>query len=166
MNTKMVVRIAVLSAILCVIQLMISYLPNIEFVTLLLIVFSLHLPLKEGIWICIVFSTMQGLLYGFHLWTLMYYVIWSFYCVIVYVLKNRLDNWVKVAVLASVFGFAFGSLHSIPYFFIGGVSMGKANIIAGLLFDLVHGVGNFVIATVLFDSVNKYFNRYIDNKRN
>lgn len=159
MTSKKIIRIALFAAVLFLLQIILNYLPNIEVVTFLFIIFSLHFSLDEVIYINIVFTTLEGVVYGFHTWTIMYYIIWSIYCIIVYVLKDKLNHWFKVALLSGFFGFMFGSLHSIPYFIIGGRKMGTAYIFSGLLFDLVHGVGNFIIATLLFDPINKVFNR-------
>jgi hypothetical protein len=161
MNTRRMVVIAFLSVVLFVLQVVLAYLPNIELVTLLFIIYILHLPLVDVIYISFVFTTLQGLMYGFHTWTLMYYFIWSFYCFIAHLIKNKLNNWFKIALLSGVFGLIFGSLHSIPYFFMGGYNMGKAYIISGLIFDLVHGIGNFILAVILFDPINHLFKKLI-----
>ena len=48
------------------------------------------------------------------------------------------------------FGLFFGLFCSIPYYFIGGPKVGFAWWIAGIPYDLVHCVANFVISVVLF----------------
>ena len=54
------------------------------------------------------------------------------------------------AMLSGVFGLLFGALCGIADIFIGGVGYAVAKWTSGLLFDVVHGCANFVIALLLF----------------
>lgn len=64
MNTKnRLVLIAFLSALLIVSKEALSFLPNIELVTLLLILYTNLLGLKTSIYITFIFTTVQALIY-------------------------------------------------------------------------------------------------------
>ena len=66
-------------------------------------------------------------------------------------------------VISGIFGIAFGTLCSAPYFITGGVSMGVAYIISGFSFDIPHCIGNTVLTAILYIPITKAFN-YILNK--
>lgn len=149
-----IIKIGLLAAILNVAQVTLAFLPNIEIVTLLIIIFALNYKLSDTILIVVVFSTIQWLIYGFHTWAIMYYVIFSLYAIIVYTLKKHINDCYKCALLSAFFGLIFGSLHAIPYLFLGGINSMIAYIINGLLFDLVHSYGNYVAALILFNPIN------------
>ena len=66
MKTKELVRDAFLAAILLVLQVSLSWLPNVELVSLLLILYTL--VFRRHVWfILYVFVILEGLIYGFGL---------------------------------------------------------------------------------------------------
>ena len=71
MKTKELVRDAFLAAILLVLQVSLSWLPNVELVSLLLILYTL--VFRRHVWfILYVFVILEGLIYGFGLWWFSY----------------------------------------------------------------------------------------------
>jgi len=64
-----------MGALLVVSKQAMSGLPNIEPVTLLIILFALELP-RETLGAITVFLVLQGVLYGFGLWWAMYLYVW------------------------------------------------------------------------------------------
>lgn len=64
-------------------------------------------------------------------------------------------------VLSSLFGFSFGFLCSFPYVVVGAIGGGILNglyagftwWVAGIPFDMIHGVANFVIMMILYHPV-------------
>ena len=59
------------------------------------------------------------------------------------------------ALVSGVFGLAFGALCGIVDVFIGGFAYALAKWTSGLLFDIYHCVGNFVIALLLFQPLRE-----------
>lgn len=66
-----------------------SGLPNIEPVTLLIVLFTLELP-RETPAAITVFLLLQGVLYGFGLWWAMYIYVW--YCWLAHLAAAAVDN--------------------------------------------------------------------------
>ena len=67
MKTKELVRDAFLAALLLVLQVSLSWLPNIELVSLLMILYTL--VFRRHVWVILyVFVILEGLIYGFGLW--------------------------------------------------------------------------------------------------
>jgi energy-coupling factor transport system substrate-specific component len=123
-------------------------LPNIEPVTLLLMLFTLYLG-KKVIFVIAAYLLLEGCFYGFGLWWIMYLYTWPLLAFLTHLLRRQKSVWF-FAILSALFGLFFGALCSIPYLFIGGVSTAFAWWVSGIPFDLIHCVSNFVLCMILF----------------
>lgn len=139
---------AMAAAVLEAAKLSLSFLMNIELVSLLIIVYTLYLG-RRTLYAILVFVLLEGLLYGFGAWTVMYLYIWPLLSLLVW-LSRRRGSVFYFSTLSGLFGLFFGALCSIPYFFIGGVSLGVSYWINGIPADLTHCVSNFVLCLFLF----------------
>ncbi|MBQ8411472.1 MAG: hypothetical protein IJX15_07090 [Ruminiclostridium sp.] len=91
----------------------------------------------------------------------MYLYAWPLLALVAY-LTRKSDSAVSLAIISGVFGLLFGLLCSIPYIFIGSVDGNIINgfrtafawWIAGIPWDLVHGIANFIIMLVLYHPIN------------
>lgn len=143
---------ALFGALLHISQVILAGLPNIELVSLLVIVWTrvFRWGALPGI---AVFILLQGLMYGFGIFWISYLYIWFLLWGIVMLIPRRpaplLLRAVGWALLSGAYGFAFGALTAIPWFFIGGPSAALSYWLAGLLFDGAHAGGNFVFALIL-----------------
>ena len=141
-----VLVLTLLGVLMYVSQVVMSALPNIEIVSLLIIVTAHKFGVK-ALSSVYVFVMCEILTYGLSMWVINYLYVWAFFCVIVCLIRKIGNTWVYT-LTATVFGLAFGTLCSVPYFFIGGISMGISYIVGGISFDLLHCGGNFI--TTLF----------------
>ena len=134
-----------------------SFLPNIELVSLFIIVFSLYFGNKVfyGIFI---FVLLEGLLYGFGLWWIMYLYCWPFLALLTKLLHKQSSIFAFVF-LSGIYGLFFGALCSIPYFFIGGPVMAFSNWVTGIPFDIAHCIGNIMICFILFKPLCRIMDR-------
>lgn len=125
-----------------------AFLPNFEPVTLLTVLFTLSFgwPAMGSV---AVFLLLEGLLYGFGSWWVMYLYIWPLLCLLTRLLR-RMDRAWQWALFAGLYGLAFGTLCSLVYLPVGGVRMMLAWIASGLPFDLMHAGGNFLLMLVLY----------------
>ena len=89
---KNLVLDALLAAILLVGKEILAFLPNFEIVTLVLMVITLSLNLKDSLLIGFGFATVENLLYGIGLYTFSYYLAWFLIIIITYGLKDFLKN--------------------------------------------------------------------------
>ncbi len=141
---------AVWSALLITGQYLLSPLPNIEVVTLLLIVYS-YLFGKWAFATLPVFILAEGLLFGFGIWWFSYLYIWAIIVIAVIFLKKlKITNPLFWAVISGFYGLSFGFFTAIPYLFIGGPAAMIGYFIGGLTFDFIHAGGNFLLCLVLF----------------
>ena len=140
--------LAVFSALMIALQVALAGLPNIELVTLLIILATLHFGPKALLSVA-VFVLVEGLIYGFHLWWINYLYVWPILVLIVLALK-RWSHPILWAIVAGIYGLAFGTLCSIPYFITGGWGAGIGYIVSGIPFDIPHCIGNTASVLLLF----------------
>lgn len=134
-------------------------LPNIELTSFWLIIFTLFFGWKI-VFVVPVFILVEGSMFGMSLWWIMYLYAWPILVGVTYIFRKVDSAWF-FAIISSIFGFSFGFLCSFPYFFIGASSGGIGNgfhmmitwWIAGIPWDLVHGVGNFALMLVLYKPI-------------
>lgn len=151
MNLKLreLVLLSFLGAILAVSQIALSFLPNIEVVSLLIIIFGLVYG-KKSIYSVAVFVVIQGLFYGFGTWWLGYAIIWPILIVLTLLLKKWLaENYLALSIFSGAYGFFFGMLFSVPYIFISGWKFAFLYWLRGIPYDLVHMLGNYFIMLLL-----------------
>ncbi len=164
-KAKLAVReimlLAFFSAILIVVQvakaLTAPFLPNIEFVSLFIIVFTLVLG-KKVFYIIYVFVMAEGMVFGFDIWWFSYLYIWSILATAVLMLRKN-EHPLFWAVVSGLFGLLFGTLTAIPYLFIGGIGMAVSYWVQGIVFDLLHCGGNVIAAVLLFKPLYKLMKR-------
>ena len=165
-STTDIAQIGSLIALIEASKLLLLAFPNIELTTFWLILFTLYLGPKILIAIP-AFILIEGLLYGFGLWWIMYLYVWPLLVILVLIFKKYASIWFYV-ILSSVFGLFFGLFCSIPYFFIGltdgGISSGLSAAftwwIAGIQYDIIHCIGNFVSMLVLYHPITNVMKRF------
>ena len=160
MNTKDIVVVGLLSAILVSAQIILSFLPNIEIVSLLILIFSIRLGAKKTVCITLLYSALNILIWGLHLSTIGYFFIWSGYAVVCNKFKRFLNKDITVAIFLGVFGLIFGALFAILYIPMG-VSFAFSYWINGLIFDLIHCISNFIIGIWVFSPLLSGFDKAI-----
>lgn len=129
-------------------KLALAFLPNVELVTLLLILYTLTFGRKI---VCVIaaFLLLEGCLYGFGLWWIMYAYIWPLIAGLAWMFRRRESVWFW-SIFSGTCGLFFGALCSVPYLFIGGVKAMFAWWVAGIPYDLIHCVSNMVLCFLLF----------------
>ncbi|MBR5287948.1 MAG: hypothetical protein IKU34_05065 [Clostridia bacterium] len=152
-------------AIIEALKLAMQGLPNIEMTSFLLILFTLHF---EHLTLLTVpaLILIEGTLYGFGLWWVMYLYAWPLLSLIAHLFRKN-DSAFFWAIVSGAYGLSFGFLCSFPYFFIGasagGAMMGLRQMLAwwisGIPFDLLHGAGNFVLMLALYKPVSSLLRR-------
>lgn len=102
MKTREIVTMGILSAILLAAQVSLGFLPNIELVTLLLIVYTLVLK-KKVFFVIYVFVLLEGMIYGFGLWWINYLYVWSVQAVITLLFRKNDSVWFW-SILSGIYG--------------------------------------------------------------
>ena len=152
-------------AVIEALKLAMQGLPNIEMTSFLLILFTLHFG-RLTLLTVPALILIEGALYGFGLWWVMYLYAWPLLTLITYLCRKN-DSAFFWAIISGAYGLLFGLLCSFPYFFIGasagGAMMGLRQMmawwVAGIPFDLLHGAGNFALMLALYKPVSSLLRR-------
>lgn len=155
-----------LGAIMYASKALMAALPNIHligiFITATTIVFR-----RKALYPIYIFVFLSGLFDGFGLWWIPYLYIWTIlWAMVMLVPKNLPQKWQPVvyAGVCSLFGFLYGTFYAPAQAVLFHLDLKGtiAWIIAGLSFDCIHGISNFVGGflliiplTKLFQTVNK-----------
>lgn len=147
-----IILLTFLGVLMYVSQVILAWLPNIEIVTVLIIVTTCLFGVKA---LCSVyiFAICEIATYGLGLWSINYLYVWTVLVLIVILIK-KVESKEIFALTAGIYGLCFGTLCSIPYFFMG-VTAGIANIISGFWFDILHCVGNLITVYFLYEPFKK-----------
>ncbi len=137
-----------LGAILLIGQVGMSFLPNIEPVTTLIILYTLAYK-KQTFPIIYTFVLLEGIVFGFGIWWISYLYIWSILALLA-LLFQKMDSALFWAILSGAFGLSFGALCAIPYLISGGIGAAVSYWVNGIPFDILHCGGNFVLTLILY----------------
>ena len=130
-----------------------SFLPNIEPSTLMVMLFAVVFG-KKWVYPTYLYVGMEILFYGINLWSINYLYIWAILALTAYSLRD-MRSPLAWAMVAGVFGLCFGMLCGIVDVFIGGFHYAVTKWISGIPFDISHCIGNFFIALVMFNPLRK-----------
>ena len=147
-KTFEIVLLGMLGAIAYVGQVALSFLPNIEVVSILFLVYTKIFG-KKALFPIYVFVLLEGIFWGFGSWWIMYLYVWAVLWGITMLLRRN-DPAVFWAVINGAFGLVFGALCSITQGVMFGIGSGFAYFISGIPFDIVHCIGNFLTALFLY----------------
>ena len=148
LNVRELVLFGVLGALTFSMKLVMAALPNIEPVTLCLLVYGAVFGYK-ALYPCYIYVTMEILYFGLGTWNICYLYLWAIPVVLGAVLRDAKPSLIW-ALISAVFGLLFGALCGIVDAFIGGAAYAVAKWASGIPFDIAHCAGNFFMALVLF----------------
>ena len=130
-----------------------AFLPNIEPVSLMVMLFAVVFG-KKCVYPIYLYVVMEILFFGFGIWNVNYLYIWGLLALGAYVMRT-VKGPLPWAILSGCFGLLFGLLCAPVDVFIGGFAYAGAKWASGIPFDLLHCSGNFVIALLLFQPLRK-----------
>ena len=168
MDKKLTIReitlFGVLGALTFALQVAMAPLPNIEPVSLLVMLYAATFG-----WKCLypvyVFVAMEILFYGFSIWNIYYLYVWAVLAFAAIMMRHQ-QSTLLWAFLSAVYGLCFGALCGIVDIFIGGFAYAAAKWVSGIPFDLLHCGGNFAIAIILFKPLRTAMEKlYLKMKR-
>lgn len=134
-----------------------AQLPNIEPVSLLVMLFAVCFGWK-GLYPVYLYVLLEFAVWGVDLWSLCYLYVWLVLFVLARLLR-KLDSPLLWAALSGCFGLLFGALCALVYWVTGGWAAAVTWWISGIPMDLLHGAGNFFIALFLFKPLRQWLDR-------
>lgn len=160
MKVKDYVLVALLAGILFISKEILAFLPSVELVSFLVIIYTRSLGLKKTILITFIFAALETLVYGIGVWTIMYVILWSLLSILTHLLSSYLTTELKLALFSGAFGLSFGFLYEIPYFIID-FKLGLGVWIQGIPFDLIHCICNYIVILCLYEPVYPRFKQLV-----
>lgn len=157
LNIREMVLFAVLGALTFALKMCMAVLPNIEPVSLCIMVFASVFGLK-ALYPTYVYVALEILCWGIGTWNVNYLYIWAILAVAAWLLRKS-EQPLVWALLSGAFGLAFGALCAPVDVFIGGFSYAVTKWASGIPFDIAHCAGNFVIALCLFKPLRNLLDR-------
>lgn len=156
-TTRQIVLAGLLGALPVALKEAISFLPNIEPVSLLFILYALELP-AIGPWAIALFVTLECFLYGFGLWMFGYFYVWA---LLFWAARRcrRIEGALPWALFSCGYGLAFGALFTPIYLVTQGPGGALAWWLAGLPADVLHGVGNFCVMLLCYRPLRRVLAR-------
>ncbi len=138
-----------------------SALPNIEPVSVFVMVFAAVFGLK-CLYPIYVYVLLEILLYGLGTWNIMYLYVWAILALTAYLMR-RCQSVLSWAILGAAFGLCFGVLCAPVDFLLGDLGFVIAKWVSGIPFDLAHCAGNFVIVLLIFNPLRKLLEKLYRN---
>lgn len=132
-------------------------LPNIEPVSLMVMLFAVVFGWK-ALFPVAVYVLLEIVFYGLGPWNINYLYVWPLLAMVA-MLMRKVKHPLLWAVVSGFFGLMFGALCAPVDVFIGGVAYAAGKWVSGIPYDLAHCVGNFAIALLLFVPLRKLITR-------
>ena len=166
-NAREICIFAMLGTVMYISKLVMEALPNVHLLGVLTIVYTLVYR-KRALIPIYIYVMLNGLFAGFNMWWLPYTYIWTILWGIIMLLPRKLPRLVAIPVyslICGIHGFAFGALYAPAQALMFGFNFEQmvAWIIAGIPFDLIHGVSNLVLGLLivpLYEVLDKISKRH------
>ena len=127
--------------------------PNIEPVSLLIIAYTLVFGWNALIAVYL-YVGLEILIWGPGIWNLMYFYIWLILVALTMVFR-KMKSPLGWGLLSGSFGLSFGLLCLPVSALTGGMTFALTSWISGIIYDVFHAVGNFVMAFFLLNPLVK-----------
>lgn len=144
---------AMLATLMLLSKLLMEALPNVHLLGTLTMVYTLVLGRRALIPLYL-YVFLNGVIAGFNLWWVPYLYIWTLLFLATRLLPSSMSRRAKAIVyplVCALHGFLFGILYAPAEALLFGLDFPGmlAWIAAGLPFDLIHGIGNFVMGMLV-----------------
>ena len=153
MTLREVALFGILAALTFGLKVAMSFLPNIEPVSLMVMLYAVVFG-RKGLYPIYLYVLMEILFYGIQLWNINYLYVWAILFFAARLMRKSTAP-LEWDLLAGGFGLLFGALCAPVYLFSGGIGAAVSWWVSGIPFDLLHCAGNFVMALVLFLPLRK-----------
>lgn len=144
---------AMLAALMFVSKKLMEALPNVHLLGLLIMTTTVVFRAK-ALWPLYVYVLADGIMLSFSPWWVPYLYVWAILWGVTMLLPRRMPRPVAMVVYPAVcglFGLAFGTLYAPGFALLFGLDFHGmlAWIVNGLPFDVIHGVSNLLLGTLV-----------------
>ncbi len=151
-SLKDICLFSILGTLMFISKLIMEFLPNVHLLAMLTIIYTVVFR-KKALWALAVFLLLSGIYAGFNLWWLPYCYLWPLLWGATMLLPKNMKPKTAALVymmIAGLHGFLFGTLYAPAQAIMFGLSFKStlAWIVAGLPFDAIHGISNFLVTAL------------------
>ncbi len=152
-NIKEIIIFAMLGALMFTSKIIMEFLPNMHLIGVFIVAIT-AVYRQKALYPIYVFIFLQGLFGGFNLWWYPYLYIWAILWLMVMLIPKRLpskiESFVYIAI-CSLHGFLYGTFYSVFQAIVYNLGLKGmiAWIVAGIPFDITHGVFNLVAGVLI-----------------
>lgn len=160
-SVKEIAKFGMFGAIIYAQKAVLASLPNIHLSAVLIIALTVVYRAK-ALYPIYVYVLLEGLFGGFTTWWIPYLYVWTILWGAVMLLPKDLPNRkcgaVIYMIVCSLHGFLFGTLFAPAQAIMFGLNFEGmiAWIIAGLSFDVIHGISNFCLGILIIPLINLF----------
>lgn len=148
LTVRQIVLFGMLGALIFAAKYVMAFLPNIEPVSLMVMLCAVVFG-RKAVYPIALYVVMEFMFYGLGLWNINYLYIWAILAIAAGQMR-KVQGALPWAILSGTFGLLFGALCAPVDVVIGGFGYAIAKWVSGIPFDVAHCVGNFAIALVMF----------------
>ncbi len=153
LKLKDIVILALLSALMCVGDFILDWIPNVHLVGVLIVVTTIVYR-KYALLPIYVYIFIQGAVGGVGPWWISYLYVWPILWAAIMLIPKKLPEktkYILYIIACALHGFLFGVLYAPAQAIIFGLDFKGmlAWIAAGFYFDAIHGLGNLVLGVFL-----------------
>lgn len=157
LSTKELVLFGLLGGMTFGAKVVMMGLPNIEPVSLMVMLFAVTFG-RKAVYPIYTYVFLEFAMYGLNLWSVNYLYLWLILAAAAWRLRD-MSSPLGWAVLSGMFGLLFGALCTPVYLFTGGPAFALSWWLSGIPYDLLHCAGNFALALVLFVPMRRLMER-------
>ena len=163
LSVREICVLALMGALIFAAKVAFSSIPNVNLNAVLIILTTVFFGWR-ALYAVGIYVMLEGLVYGgnsIFMWWFSYLYIWPLLVAIGMIFRKN-DSALIWAVIAAVYGLAFGPLMYLTYFAVNGAWKGFfAMWVAGIPFDLAHCVSNFVFTLVLYRPLYRVMEKFL-----
>lgn len=153
LSVKEVVVFAMLGSVMYVSKILMEFLPNVHLLGMFTVTYTIVYR-KKALYPLYTYILLNGIFAGFATWWLPYLYIWTVLWGAVMLLPKKIPakaQPIVYMVVCAAHGFLFGTLYAPAQALLFGLSFKGmiAWIIAGLPWDMVHGISNFCCGVLI-----------------
>ena len=139
--------LSMLATLMFGLKVVMAPLPNLEPVSLLIIVYTLVFGWR-ALYAVYIYVGLELMMWGIGLWNINYLYVWLILFLVTMAFRS-LQSRLGWAVISGAFGLSFGLLCLPVYLAAGGWAYGISSWVSGIPFDLLHCGGNFAMCFAL-----------------
>ena len=158
LSAREIVVFAMLGAVMYVSKLVMEVVPNVHLLGVLTVAYTVVYRWK-ALYPIYIYVLLNGVFYGFAAWWIPYLYVWAILWGVVMLLPERMPGKIRPLIYMSVcaaHGFLFGPLYAPVHAILYGLSLKGtvAWILAGLPWDVVHGISNFFCGILILPVIS------------